>query len=144
MDSPWSISSRKKLSLPQISCHFAAASSASRSWPSRNRVWISPDGQPVVAMMPSAWVAISSSSMRGHLPSWPSIDASDDSLNRFRRPVEFSATIVMWVYAPLPETSSDFWLGSPHSTRLVLNRDSGATYASMPMIGLMPCFLAEL
>ncbi len=65
-------------------------------------------------------------------------------MNRFRRPVAFSATIVMWVYAPLPETSSDFWLRSPHSTRLVLKRDSGATYASMPMIGLMPWFFATL
>ncbi|OQM80770.1 hypothetical protein B0E55_03599 [Rhodococcus sp. 66b] len=56
----------------------------------------------------------------------------------------FSATIVMCVYAPLPETSSDFWLRSPQRTRLVLKRDSGAMYASMPMIGLMPALLASL
>ncbi len=81
----------------------------------------------MVAMMPSACAAMSSSSIRGHLPSWPSMDASDDSLKRLRSPVAFSATIVMWVYAPLPETSSDFWLRSPpHRTRLVLKRDSGA------------------
>lgn len=54
------------------------------------------------------------------------MEASEDSLNRFRSPVAFSATIVMCVYEPEPETSSDFWLGSPHCTRLVLNRDSGA------------------
>ncbi len=72
------------------------------------------------------------------------MDASDDSLNRFRRPVAFSATMVMCVYAPLPDTSSDFWLRSPHSTRFLSNRDSGAMYASMPMIGLMPAFLASL
>ncbi len=72
------------------------------------------------------------------------MEASDDSLNRFRRPVAFSATIVMWVYEPEPDTSSDFWLRSPQSTRLVLNRDSGAMYASMPMIGLIPNFVAAL
>ncbi len=65
------------------------------------------------------------------------MEAREESLNRFRSPVAFRATIVMCVYAPLPETSSDFWLRSPQSTRLVLKRDSGATYASMPMIGLM-------
>ena len=95
-------------------------------------------------MMPSACEAMISSSMRAHLPSWPSIEASEDSLNRFLTPVEFSATIVMCVYAPLPETSSDFWLRSPHSTRFLLNRDSGAMYASMPMIGLIPAFVASL
>ena len=106
--------------------------------PSRSRVCTSPDGQPVVAMMPAAFSAIISASIRDHLPSCPSNDASDDSLNRFRSPVAFSATIVMCVYDPLPETSSAFWLGSPHRTRLVSNRDPGAMYASTPMIGLMP------
>ena len=65
--------------------------------PSRSRVCTSPDGQPVVAMMPAACSAISSASMRDHLPSWPSKEASEDSLNRLRRPVAFSATIVRCV-----------------------------------------------
>ncbi|SKY35413.1 Uncharacterised protein [Mycobacteroides abscessus subsp. abscessus] len=51
----------------------------------------------MVAMIPSACSAMRSASIRAHLPSWPSMDASDDSLNRLRRPVAFSATIVMWV-----------------------------------------------
>src|ERR1700712_3110259 len=109
-----------------MSRHLAADSSAASVWPSRSRVCTSPDGHPVVAMMPEEFSAMISASMRDHLPSWPSNEASDDSLKRLRRPVAFSATIVMWVYAPLPETSSDFWLGSPQSTRLVSKRDAGA------------------
>ena len=85
------------MSGPKISRHFAADSSASRSWPSRSRVCTSPDGQPVVAMMPAAFSATISASILDHLPSWPSNDASDDSLNRLRTPVAFSATIVRWV-----------------------------------------------
>ena len=48
-------------------------------------------------MMPAAFSAMSSASIRDHLPSWPSKDASEDSLNRLRRPVAFSATIVRCV-----------------------------------------------
>ena len=51
----------------------------------------------MVAMMPSACSAMISASMRDHLPSWPSKEASEDSLNRLRRPVAFSATIVRCV-----------------------------------------------
>jgi hypothetical protein len=61
------------------------------------RVCTSPDGQPVVAMMPEECSAISSASIRDHLPSWPSNDAIDDNLNRLRSPVAFSATMVMCV-----------------------------------------------
>ncbi|SKU66758.1 Uncharacterised protein [Mycobacteroides abscessus subsp. abscessus] len=109
-----------------MSCHLAAAASASLSCPSRRRVCTSPDGHPVVAMMPLACSAMRSASMRAHLPSCPSNEANDDSLNRFRSPVAFSATMVMWVYEPEPETSSDFCPGSPQKTRLVSNRDAGA------------------
>ena len=49
----------------------------------------------MVAMMPAAFSARISASIRGHLPSCPSNEASDDSLNRLRKPVAFSATIVM-------------------------------------------------
>ena len=85
------------MSAPKISRHLAADSSASRYWPSRSRVCTSPDGQPVVAMMPAACSAMISASIRDHLPSWPSNEASDDSLNRLRSPVAFSATMVRWV-----------------------------------------------
>ena len=57
-------------------------SSASRSWPSRSRVCTSPDGQPVVAMMPAACSAMSSASIRDHLPSWPSNEASERQLEQ--------------------------------------------------------------
>ncbi len=50
-----------------------------------------------MAMIPDEYCAISSASMRAHLPNWPSIEASEDSLNRLRRPVAFAATIDMWV-----------------------------------------------
>ena len=66
-------------------------------WPRRRRVWISPEGQPEVAMIPSEYSARISASMRAHLPSCPSYEASEDSRNRLRRPVAFSATIVMCV-----------------------------------------------
>ena len=56
-----------------------------------------PDGQPVVAMMPAECSAMISASIRDHLPSWPSNEANDDSLNRLRSPVAFSAIIVRWV-----------------------------------------------
>ena len=49
---PWSISSRKKLSLPKMSWNSPAARSASSYCPSVRRVWISPDRQPVLAMIP--------------------------------------------------------------------------------------------
>ena len=78
-------------------------------------------------MMPSEYSARISSSMRAHLPNCPSYEAREDSLKRLRKPVAFSATIVMCVYAPEPETSSLFWFFSPHRTRFLLNRDSGAT-----------------
>lgn len=81
---------------------------------------------------------MSSASMRGHFPSCPSYDANDDSLNRFRRPSAFSASIVWCRYAPEADTSSDFWSGVPHNTRFLLNRESGAMYASIPMMGLIP------
>ncbi len=52
--------------------------------------------------------------------------------------------MVMWVIAPLPETSSDFCSGRPHFTRCLWKRDSGATYASTPMIGVISAALACL
>ncbi len=57
-------------------------------------------------------------------------------------PSVVSASSVMCVYAPAPETSSSFWPGSPHRTGCLRPRWSGATYASVPMIGLMPAALA--
>ena len=49
----------------------------------------------------------------------------------------------MCVYAPRAETSSDAWCASPHRTRFWSNRlVPGVTYASTPMIGLIPWFLA--
>ena len=51
----------------------------------------------------------------------------------------------MCVYAPEPETSSSFWSGLPHRTRALSARCvPGVTYASMPMIGLMPASVAVL
>ena len=47
MARPWSISSRKKLSLPKMSWNSPAARTASSYCPSRSRVCTSPDGQPV-------------------------------------------------------------------------------------------------
>ena len=53
------------------------------------------------------------------------------------------ASSVMCVYAPRAETSSDAWCASPHRTRFWSNRlVPGVTYASTPMIGLIPWFLA--
>ena len=78
-------------------------------------------------MMPSACSAMMSKSIRGHLPSWPSIEARELSRNRFFRPTALRAHIVMWVIAPLPEMSSLFCSGRPHLMRLLVSRDSGAT-----------------
>ncbi len=66
------------------------------------------------------------------------------SLKRLCRPPTLRAQIVLWVYAPLPETSSPFWCGRPHLIRFLVQRDSGATYASMPMIGVTPAAFACL
>ncbi len=52
MPSPWSMISAKKFSAPKMSRNSAAAFLASSYCPSRRRVCTSPDGQPVVAMMP--------------------------------------------------------------------------------------------
>lgn len=43
------------------------ALTASSYWPSRRRVCTSPEGQPVVAMIPVAFAAISSRSIRGFM-----------------------------------------------------------------------------
>ena len=48
----------------------------------------------------------------------------------------------MWVYAPPPETSSS--PPAAHLTRRLSNLDSGATYASIPIIGFTPAALASL
>ena len=51
--------------------------------------------------------------------------------------------MVRWVYAPLAETSSSFWCASPHFTRVLSKRlVPGVTYASTPMIGLIPALVA--
>ena len=50
--------------------------------------------------------------------------------------------MVMWVYAPPPETSSS--PPSAHLTRFFSNLDSGATYASIPIIGFTPAAIAFL
>ena len=86
--------------------------------------------------------------MRG-LPAgnWPSNDATVDSRNRLRRPSAFCAHMVMWVKRPPPETSfaalavvrhGSLPAGPPELLLAVANRDAGATYASIPMIGLTP------
>ncbi|CPU66955.1 Uncharacterised protein [Mycobacteroides abscessus] len=77
--------------------------------------------------------------MRGHLPICPSSDASDDARNRLCRPSLSFASSVMCVYAPRAETSSDSCPCCPNRTRVWSNRlVPGVTYASTPMIGLMP------
>jgi len=48
-------------------------------------------------MIPSECSARISASIRAHLPSCPSYEASEESRNRLRRPVAFSATMVMCV-----------------------------------------------
>lgn len=57
--------SAKKFSLPKMSRNSAAAFFAFSYWPRRSRVCTSPDGHPVVAMTPLAYVLSSSRSMRG-------------------------------------------------------------------------------
>ena len=108
-----------------------------RSWPSRSLVCTSPPGQPVVAMIPLAYSASSSRSIRG-LRKYPSSEDRDASRNRLCMPSVVSANSVMCVYAPAPDTSSSFCPGVPQRTGCLWLRCSGATYASMPMIGLMP------
>lgn len=81
--------------------------------------------------------------MRGHLPIWPSSDASDVARNRLCRPVLFLASSVRCVYEPPAETSSSFCSGVPQRTFVRSNRlVPGVTYASSPMIGLMPAAVA--
>lgn len=82
--------------------------------------------------------------MRAYLKTNPSVYARLDSLNRLCRPVLFRAQSVLWLIRPPPETSSRFWLGSPHWTFFLWNRDSGAMYASMPMMGVTPAAIARL
>ena len=54
-------------------------------------------------------------------------------------PAVSSASRVMCVYAPDPETSSSFWSGLPQRTRVRSVRCvPGVTYASMPIIGFTP------
>ncbi|RGC67284.1 hypothetical protein C5N14_18200 [Micromonospora sp. MW-13] len=65
-------------------------------------------------------------------------------MKRLCRPVLLAAHIVMWVIAPLPEMSSLFCSGRPHFTRALWYRDSGATYASTPRIGVIPAAIACL
>ncbi len=50
----------------------------------------------------------------------------------------------MWVYEPVPETSSLRCCGSPQKIGRLSKREAGATYASMPMIGVTPAALACL
>ena len=60
-------------------------------------------------------------------------------------PSVVSESSVMCVYAPEPETSSSFCSGVPQRTRALSERCvPGVTYASMPMIGLMPASFAVL
>ena len=81
--------------------------------------------------------------MRGHLPIWPSSEASDEARMRLCRPSLFRASSVMCVYAPRAETSSCSWPCWPNRTRVWSNRlVPGVTYASMPMIGLIPAAVA--
>src|SRR6266536_1418631 len=69
------------------------------------------------------------------------MDARLASRNRLCIPAVDSASRVMWVYAPPPETSS-----SPPSAQRTLVRSyrlvPGVTYASMPMIGFTPAPVA--
>lgn len=94
------------------------------------------------AISPSDHLEMVSLSIRGHFVSQPSAYASEDSRKRLFRPVAFAAQIVLCVYPPEPDTSSRFWCGCPHWILRLLRRDSGATYASMPMIGVTPAFFA--
>ena len=57
-------------------------------------------------------------------------------------PSVVSASSVMSVYAPAPDTSSSFCAGLPHRTGWRCLRCSGATYASMPTMGLTPAAVA--
>lgn len=81
--------------------------------------------------------------MRGHLPIWPSSEASELARKRLCRPSLLRAHIVRCVYAPRAETSSDSWPFSPKRTRVWSKRlVPGVTYASTPMMGLMPAWVA--
>ncbi|CAO0826263.1 hypothetical protein SMICM17S_04866 [Streptomyces microflavus] len=95
------------------------------------------------AIRPSDHWEMVSLSIRGHFWSQPSAYASEESRKRLCSPVLFDAQIVLWVYPPDPDTSSRFWCGCPHCTLRLCLRDSGATYASMPMIGVTPALVAE-
>ena len=105
-----------------MSCSSPAARTASSHWPRRSRVWISPDGQPVVAIRPLPYRCSRSRSMRGHLPICPSSEASDEARMRLCRPSLFRASSVMCVYEPRAETSSCSWPCWPNRTRVWSNR----------------------
>ncbi len=79
-----------------MSWQAEAAFTASSYWLSRSRVCTSPEGQPVVAMIPSECSAISSRSIRG-LPAGncPSKLAREESRKRLRSPCGVRAHIVM-------------------------------------------------
>ena len=109
-----------------MSRNSAAAFSASEYCPRRSRVGTSPPAQPVVAMMPLAYLDSSSRSIRG-LRKYPSSEAREVSLNRLCMPSVLSASSVMCVYAPAPDTSSSFCAGVPHRTGCLRLRCSGAT-----------------
>ena len=95
-------------------------------------------------MSPSEYVESSSRSMRGHLPICPSSEASELARKRLWSPTSSFAHMVRCVYAPPAETSSLFCAGRPHLTRALWKRDSGATYASTPRMGLTPASMACL
>lgn len=80
-----------------MSWYSDADFSASSNWPSRSRVWSSPEGQPVEAIRPSDHWEMVSLSIRGHFVSQPSAYASEDSRKRLCRPVLLAAQIVLWV-----------------------------------------------
>ena len=80
-----------------MSRNSEAASTALSYWPSRSRVWISPEGQPVVATSPSPYCDSSSRSRRGHLAKTESSEAREPIRKRLCMPVLLRASSVMCV-----------------------------------------------
>src|ERR1700709_2468488 len=71
------------------------------------------------------------------------MDASEERRKRLCMPSLFSARSVMCVYAPEPATSSEDCVLVPHLMRDLSPRAvPGVTYASVPMMGLMPAAVA--
>ena len=106
MSSPWSISSRKKLPAPKMSRNSAAL----RRAPCRSRRSAARSGSHRTG---SRWCRSArwrtrraARGRRAACRRSPRVLARDESRNRLCMPAVFSASSVMWVNAPPPETSS--------------------------------------